>query len=685
MNGTGYGAQRNGGMNGSVHGIGRMDNDGPIGNPYMTPEDSRANDAYYRRMQKRTDKVACTIGSKGPSGLRPFWDFNQDSLDEPTVRWQAETDLNGNLKTLYIQAPYGYHEDMMTAPKSMVLGNIAKQMESNGHPNWAGAVRNDMVSEVSWVSGNCQTVGISYAPNAKVDRTFLLALSNWDPYNIQVLHPELMNKLADDEKATDAVRMDWNWLPMTAMIVGYTIAATYGFLALLNPATALVPAIGGLLCGVAGSLAVSNKEFMKTLKKESRSLGDRPGYVLKTTSGWVVMLFDASTHATPEQLTAKAIEELNEHLQATNDVDKDAVIVSKFTNKQGNMVFLQSQHPLHAECELSPYDAQEYLSLYAKHQKPILADRRYKANGPTVINTTASLPEVQYQPSTNESTATGDNGAWTPQNAMLRAADRANQRVQESGNAAEEMNGRYMKMFESFTSDTGEPSSSQPAHIPQHMYASLNGKARELNGHISEALARLKSLDVPVSESAELLDTLGTAAQYTSGLDIGTIDNPTTAEVVQGNLAMYEEKTRAVMDRLDAIERNAEKAKLDRLMDDVTNSTGTLGSESTVPVLSPMPAPAAVPSAHKASTGGVSGMGEGNGNGSINGHAVNPFRDPVNSDDTTVSDKGAQPLHDTVPASTSAGSNGVTADGDGDSMSSLIDSITDDLNDENGL
>lgn len=683
MNGTGYRPQRNGGMNGSAYGIGRMDNDGSIWNPYMTPEGGNTNDAYYRHMQKRTDKVACTIGAKGSSGLRPFWDFNQDSLDEPAVRWQAETDLNGNLKTLYIQAPYGYHEDMMAASKSIVLENIAKQMEANGHPKWASIVRDDMVSEVSWVSGNCQAVGISYALNAKVDRTFLLALSNWDPYNIQVLHPELMSKLADDEKATDAVRMGWSWLPMTAMIVGYTIAATYGFLALLNPATALVPAVGGLLCGVAGSLAASNKEFMKTLKNDSRSLGNRPGYVLKTTSGWVVMLFDASTHATPEQLTAKAIEELNEHLQATNDVDKDAIIVNKFTNKQGNMVFLQSQYPLHAECELSPYDAQEYLSLYAKHQKPILADRRYKANGPTVINTTASLLGAQYQPSTNESTTTGDNGTWDPQNAMLRAADRANQRVQESGDAAEEMNGRYMKMFESFTSDAGEPSSSQPAHIPQHMYASLDEKSRELNEHISEALARLKSLNVPVSESAELLDTLGTAAQYASGLDIGAIDNPTTAKVVQGNLAMYEERTRAVMDRLDAIEHDAEKAKLDRLMGDITNSTGTLGPESTVPVLPPMPAPATVPLAHKASTGGVSGTGEGN--GSINGHVVNPFRTPVDGNGTTATVKNDQPSHDTVPEGISAGSNGTTTEGDGDSMSSLIDSITDDLNDENGL
>lgn len=356
------------------------------------------------------------------SGYRPFWDFDQEAIDASALHWQVTTSVDGEIAGLYIQAPYGYANDLLRSPKSKILGQIADEMEAQGHKNWADAVRKDQISGASWRSSACQAFGFSYNPAYSVDKTFLQGLSSWQPYEIGVIHPELMSKLSEDEIAkppqpSEKAVFD---IAATGGIVG---AAAFTVMALATSAWLFLPAI---LCGAVGVVAKRlSKNAMKHGKSSKETIGPRPGYVLKTTSGWVVMLFDSSIHASPADLSHKALEELNTYLEQTMDPDSSVGIVKTYTSTDGKMTFFQSDRPLQAECELSPYKAEQYLSLYAKHQAPALKERVYSKNEPMIINGTMMLPGIQadYQ---RHTTATGFQGAseWSPEAAMQRAAAR---------------------------------------------------------------------------------------------------------------------------------------------------------------------------------------------------------------------------------------------------------------------
>ena len=357
------------------------------------------------------------------SGYRPFWDFDQEVVDASALHWQVTTSINGEIIGLYIQAPYGYSSDLLRSPHSKILSQIADEMESQGHSNWAEIVRKDQVSGVSWRSSACQAFGFSYDPSYSVDKTLLQGLSSWQPYEIGVLHPELMNKLSEDEIAKPPKPSEKAVFDMIST-GGWVGAAAFAIMGIASSAWLFLPAA---LCGAMGFIGkrLSKNAMKANAGKKGESIGARPGYVLKTTSGWAVMLFDSSTHASPADLSNKAMEELNSYLEATQDPDSSVGIIKTYTSTDGKMTFFQSDRPLQAECELSPYKAEQYLSLFARHQAPALKERAYTKNTPTVINGTMMLQGIKSDYTPDRST-TGFQGAseWSPEAAAARAAAR---------------------------------------------------------------------------------------------------------------------------------------------------------------------------------------------------------------------------------------------------------------------
>ena len=374
-------------------------------------------------LQSRAAKARELDPHGNGSGYRPFWDFDQEAVDASALAWQVTTNVNGELTGLYIQAPYGYSSDLLRSPKSKILSQIADEMESQGHSNWAEIVRKDQVSGVSWRSSACQAFGFSYDPAYPVDKTFLQGLSSWQPYGIGVLHPELFNKLSEDEIAKPPKPSEKAIFDMIST-GGWVGAAAFAIMGLASSAWLFLPAA---LCGAIGYTAkrLSKNAMKANAGKKGESIGARPGYVLKTTSGWAVMLFDSSTHASPADLSNKAMEELNSYLEATQDPDSSVGIIKTYTSTDGKMTFFQSDRPLQAECELSPYKAEQYLSLFARHQAPALKERAYTKNTPTVINGTMMLQGIKSDYEPNRA-STGFQGAseWSPEAAAARAAAR---------------------------------------------------------------------------------------------------------------------------------------------------------------------------------------------------------------------------------------------------------------------
>ena len=374
-------------------------------------------------LQSRAAKARKLDPHGNGSGYRPFWDFDQEAIDASALHWQVTTSVDGGIIGLYIQAPYGYSSDLLRSPHSKILSQIADEMESQGHSNWAEIVRKDQVSGVSWRSSACQAFGFSYDPAYPVDKTFLQGLSSWQPYEIGVLHPELMNKLSEDEIAKPPKPSEKAVFDMIST-GGWVGAAAFAIMGIASSAWLFLPAA---LCGAMGFIGkrLSKNAMKANAGKKGESIGARPGYVLKTTSGWAVMLFDSSTHASPADLSNKAMEELNSYLEATQDPDSSVGIIKTYTSTDGKMTFFQSDRPLQAECELSPYKAEQYLSLFARHQAPALKERTYTKNVPTVINGTMMLQGIKSDYTPDRST-TGFQGAseWSPEAAAARAAAR---------------------------------------------------------------------------------------------------------------------------------------------------------------------------------------------------------------------------------------------------------------------
>ena len=504
---------------------------------------------YQGQLKNRVEKAHDLDPTGNGSGYRPFWDFNQEFVDDTAIKWRVTTTVDGNLAGLYIQAPYGYQGDILLTEKSIILNRIIREMREQGHDDWADTVQKDQISDVSWLSGSCQAFGLSYSPEYKVDKVFLEGLASWDPYGVGVLHPELMGKLAPDEvvggeppENADAFLQMLSVGSKIAMVALIVIAISSG------AGWTLFPACGLGISG--GILDAKAKEKGKKNPKNRKPIGDRPGYVLKTTSGWVVLLLNASTYTSPSDLTKKALDELNESLASTNDPDADVNIVKTYTSNDGSMTFFQSDRPLQAECELSPYKAEQYLSLYARLQSPALHDRVYAKDAPTVIKGTTMLPPVraEYAPS---HAGNGYQGVskWSPEAATARAESRMR----------------------------GNPAMKAPA---QDSASFMNSEKKRFIAIASE----LRSGGLPSSVADSILPRLDDLHKR-----IASIDAIMVNDVVTGK-----QEKNAVDAELTEIERMIQSSKVKTAEKSVADSLNVINADSmsSVPIPSPAPSPA---------------------------------------------------------------------------------------------
>lgn len=328
-------------------------------------------------------EAARAIAGADRSGWRPFWDYEQESLDAAAISWTAETNVDGSLSTLYVQAPYGYQNDVLGADESVVLSKIAESMRSNGHADWADVVDADRVSCVDWRSGDCQTFGLSYSAGRRPDAVKLTALSAADPYGIEAFGEEWLTAPTADETAAASTKPvpAWPW-------------AVGGLMVALNTSV-----IAGLITAsviyAAESVVRGVKESHK-LKKAYEEMR-RPGYILETTGGWLVWQYDWSTKGmTPDAkqkwLAGEARKQvdlwISRHYSGSVTPPR---VVDTAVSSDGRLTWFRSSVPLTgAQCELSPYQAEQYLSLYVKHQKQAstLPGREYVDSKPTVIMST---------------------------------------------------------------------------------------------------------------------------------------------------------------------------------------------------------------------------------------------------------------------------------------------------------
>lgn len=356
-------------------------------------------------------EAARAIAGADRSGWRPFWDYEQESLDAAAISWTAETSVDGSLSTLYVQAPYGYQNDVLGAEESVVLSKIAESMRSNGHADWADVVDADRVSCVDWRSGDCQTFGLSYSAGRKPDAVKLTALSAADPYGIEAFGEEWLTAPTADETAAASTKPvpAWPWV-----VGGMVFALSAGAIAGLITA-AVIYAAESVVSGV--------KENHK-LKKAYEEM-HRPGYVLETTGGWLVWQYDWPTKGmTPDAkqkwLAGEARKQvdlwISRHYSGSVTPPR---VVDTAVSSDGRLTWFRSSVPLTgAQCELSPYQAEQYLSLYVKHQKQAgsLPGREYVDSKPTVIMSTVG--EVATPSGRPDAV---DRGGWTADSDASRA------------------------------------------------------------------------------------------------------------------------------------------------------------------------------------------------------------------------------------------------------------------------
>lgn len=348
-------------------------------------------------------EAAMAIAGADRSGWRPFWDYEQESLDAAAISWTAETNVDGSLSTLYVQAPYGYQNDVLGADESVVLSKIADSMRSNGHADWADVVEADRVSSVDWRSGNCQTFGLSYSAGRKPDAVKLTAFSTADPYGIEAFGEEWLTTPTADETAVASAKPAtvWPWV-IGSLIVTLNAGVIAGMIT-----AAIVYAAGATLRGV------KEKRKLKKAYEETH----RPGYILETTGGWLVWQYDWPTKGmTPDAkqkwLAGEARKQVDLWISKRYSGSVTLPhVVDTAVSGDGRLTWFRSSVPLTgAQCELSPYQAEQYLSLYVRHQKQAgaLPGRKYSGRKPTVIMSTVGEVAV---PSGRPDAV--DRGEWT--------------------------------------------------------------------------------------------------------------------------------------------------------------------------------------------------------------------------------------------------------------------------------
>ena len=485
-------------------------------------------------LQSRTE-AADKIAGAGCSGWRPFWDYEQESLDAAAISWTVETNLDGSLATLYVQAPYGYQNDVLGADKSVILGKIAESMRSSGHGDWADSVSADRVSAVDWRSGNCQTFGLSYVDDRRPDPVKLTAFSTADPYGIEAFGEEWLTTPTADEAAAASTKpvAAWPWA-----VGGMVFALSAGVMAGLITA-AVIYAAETVVRGV--------KENRK-LKKAYEEM-HRPGYILETTGGWLVWQYDWPTKGmTPDAkqkwLAGEARKQVDLWISKhySGSVTPPSV-VDTAVSSDGRLTWFRSSVPLTgAQCELSPYQAEQYLSLYVKHQKQAggLPGRDYGDSKPTVIMSTVGEVAV---PSGRPDAV--DMGEWTADGAVKRAMDAMGDPGDGVAHAVTDEAG-----FSGQQADWGDA----PIETTVSGSARLDSMATEV-----ETLARSLMSKAVVSQATQSVDATRIAASALKAAvesrrlaAVSDAADPEAVDRLAGSLSKWKESLAAASRLLDA-------------------------------------------------------------------------------------------------------------------------------------
>lgn len=495
-------------------------------------QDSNVDD-HADGLQSRTE-TARKIAGAGYSGWRPFWDYEQESLDAAAISWTVETNLDGSLAALYVQAPYGYQNDVLGADKSVILGKIAESMRSSGHENWADSVAVDRVSAVDWRSGNCQTFGLSYVDDRRPDPVKLTALSAFDPYGIKPFGGEWLTAQTPDEKIPKAsTGRFWPWI-----VAGAVFFASTNFLG------AVATVIG---LNLVASLVSKGRRQKKIV--EAKATMQRPGYILETTGGWLVWQYDWPTEgmdAAGKQkwLAGEArrrVQDLIREQHAGDPVTPQ--VVDTAVSSDGRLAWFRSSVPLTgAQCELSPYQAEQYLSLYVKHQKQAggLPGRDYGDSKPTVIMNTVGEAAV---PSGRPNAV--NMGEWTADGAVKRAMDAMDNT--DDGVA-------YSVTGEAGVSRQQADEASASAEDTVSGAARLDSMATEV-----ETLARALMSKAVVSQASQSVDATRIAASALKAAGesrklavVSNVADPEAVDRLAGSLSKWKESLAAASRLLDA-------------------------------------------------------------------------------------------------------------------------------------
>lgn len=488
-----------------------------------TTVDAASDDGLAPRVE-----VAKQFGGDGDSGWRPFWDYDQESLDAAAISWTADTNVDGSLAALYIQAPYGYQADVLGAEQSTILSKIADSMRSNGHPDWADAVTADRVSTIDWRSGNCQTFGLSYSPAKRIDPVKLTALCTDDPYHVTPFDSEWMSEKTTDEDFPARPTDSPFWAVLAAggvLLLGGGVLAT---LAAFTVADAAVEVVKGT----------------RWKKKRAKAMSEmaRPGYILETTGGWLVWQYDWPTAGMSQEekqkwLAANARKQVDDWiLKKYADSPVSPMVVDTAVSGDGRLTWLRSDVKLSdAQCELSPYQAEQYLSLYVRHQsnESGLPGREYGKDKPTVIMSTVGDAAI---PSGRPDAVS--MGEWTADGAVKRA----------------------MAAMEATSSSVAVDSD------PEQSALQATDPIIELDEMVSkvETLARLLMSKSVASDSAQSVDAVCVAADAlkTAGKARGLMTDGSVVDVdaarrLTAALSRWEDSLESASKLIDAVDGQA--------------------------------------------------------------------------------------------------------------------------------
>jgi hypothetical protein len=315
----------------------------------------------------------------------------------------VKTNLDGSIGGLYIQMPYGYQQDLV-ADHSVILQRIAEDMISNGHHDWAATVTKDMISDFQWRRRKSQVLAISYDEHYRLEDTVMNLKADNDPYHIKSFHDDLMHQSAPDEReyhklvstVTNGKRPITKDLKQAKTL--FILAIFFGicsawFLSILLSCFGIAALYRYVTSQSKNSSTrqslIQRIRARKRNNKKHQQPIQRPGAILETTSGWLCWQYDNDL-ATPRSLmdaaNAQVQAYINDHYEADTVQIKNVNV-----STDGRMIWFSSSRPLSSDCDMTPYEAEQYLSLYAKINES--KERPSKLKEPMII--TSTLDEDQ--------------------------------------------------------------------------------------------------------------------------------------------------------------------------------------------------------------------------------------------------------------------------------------------------